>query len=56
MQRKHGGKTEEARNPGDSLGGIVEIIVKDVLRVWESLLFDKMDADLAKALMGIGAR
>lgn len=48
-------KLEEARRSGDSLGGIVEIIVKGCPPGLGEPVFDKMDADLAKALMGIGS-
>jgi chorismate synthase len=48
-------KLEEARRSGDSLGGIVEIIVRGCLPGLGEPVFDKMDADLAKALMGIGS-
>jgi chorismate synthase len=40
---------------GDSLGGIVEIRVKGCPAGLGEPVFDKMDADLAKALMGIGS-
>jgi chorismate synthase len=47
-------KLEEARRSGDSLGGIVEIIVRGCPPGLGEPVFDKMDADLAKALMSIG--
>jgi chorismate synthase len=47
-------KLEEARLSGDSLGGIVEIIVRGCPSGLGEPVFDKMDADLAKALMSIG--
>ena len=47
-------KLEEARRIGDSLGGIVEIIVRGCPAGLGDPVFDKMDADLAKALMSIG--
>jgi chorismate synthase len=47
-------KLEEARCSGDSLGGIVEIIVRGCPPGLGEPVFDKMDADLAKALMSIG--
>lgn len=47
-------RIEEARRDGDSLGGIVEIVVKGCPAGLGEPVFDKMDADLAKALMGIG--
>ena len=45
---------EEARRRGDSLGGIVEILVKGCPPGIGEPVFDKIDADLAGALMGIG--
>jgi chorismate synthase len=53
--RKMGAKLEEARHSGDSLGGIVEIIVKGCPPGLGEPVFDKMDAALAGALMSIGA-
>jgi chorismate synthase len=43
------------RQGGDSLGGIVEIIAMNVPAGLGEPVFDKLDADLAKALMSIGA-
>ncbi len=43
------------RQEGDSLGGVVEIIAKNVPPGLGEPVFDKLDADLAKALMSIGA-
>jgi chorismate synthase len=48
-------KLEESKRSGDSLGGIVEIIVRGCPPGLGEPVFDKMDADLAKALMGIGS-
>jgi chorismate synthase len=39
---------------GDTLGGIVEIMVRGCPAGLGEPVFDKMDADLSKALMGIG--
>jgi chorismate synthase len=47
-------KLHEAREHGDSLGGIVEIIVRGCPPGLGEPVFDKIDADLAKALMGVG--
>lgn len=47
-------KLEEAKRSGDSLGGIVEIIVRGCPPALGEPVFDKIDDDLAKALMGIG--
>ncbi|MFP4655629.1 MAG: chorismate synthase [Methanohalobium sp.] len=48
-------KAEIARNMGDSIGGIVEVIVKGVPPGIGEPVFDKLDADLSKALMSIGS-
>lgn len=48
-------RLEEARRSGDSLGGVVEIIVTGCPPGLGEPVFDKMDADLAKSLMSIGA-
>lgn len=45
----------KVRSEGDSLGGVVEIIAKNVPPGLGEPVFDKLDADLAKALMSIGA-
>ncbi len=44
-----------AREAGDSLGGVVEIVASAVPAGLGEPVFDKLDADLASALMGIGA-
>lgn len=46
---------DAAREGGDSLGGIVVVIAKGVPAGLGEPVFDKLDADLAKALMSIGA-
>jgi chorismate synthase len=48
-------KLEEMRKEGDSLGGVVEIVVRSCPAGLGEPVFDKMDADLAKALMSIGS-
>lgn len=45
----------DVKKKGDSLGGIVEVLVKGVPIGLGDPVFDKLDADLAKALMSIGA-
>ena len=47
-------KLSSARARGDSLGGVVEIVVRGCPAGLGEPVFDKMDADLAKALMSIG--
>lgn len=43
------------RKCGDSLGGIVEVLAEGVSAGLGEPVFDKLDADLAKAMMSIGA-
>jgi chorismate synthase len=45
----------DIRSEGDSLGGIVEVIVQNPPVGLGEPVFDKLEADLAKALMSIGA-
>ena len=47
-------RLEEAKINGDSVGGIVEILVRGCPPGLGEPVFDKIDADLAKALMSIG--
>jgi chorismate synthase len=48
-------KIMQAKKKGDSVGGIVETLSFGVPAGLGEPVFDKLDADLAKALMGIGA-
>jgi len=50
-----GKKIEEVMTQGDSLGGIVEILIRGCPSGLGEPVFDKLEADLAKALMSIGA-
>ncbi|RPH36688.1 chorismate synthase, partial [bacterium] len=45
----------KAKEEGDSVGGIVEIVVKNPPVGLGEPVFDKLEADLSKALMSIGA-
>ena len=47
-------RLEKGRKEGDSIGGIVEIRIRGCPAGLGEPVFDKMDADLAKALMSIG--
>jgi chorismate synthase len=47
-------RLQEAAAEGETLGGIVEIVVRGCPPGLGEPVFDKMDADLAGALMGIG--
>jgi chorismate synthase len=53
--RKMENKIKEIKNEGDSLGGVVEIITSHVPAGLGEPVFDKLDADIAKALMSIGS-
>jgi len=46
---------ERTKKEGDSLGGIVEVVARGVPAGLGEPVFDKLEADLAKALMSIGA-
>ena len=48
-------RVNEVKKKGDSIGGIVEITAKGVPAGLGEPVFDKLDADLAKGLMSIGA-
>jgi chorismate synthase len=48
-------RVRRAKKSGDSLGGIVEIRATGVPAGLGEPVFDKIDADLAKAVMSIGA-
>lgn len=48
-------KVEEARKNNDSIGGAVEVIARNVPAGLGEPVFDKLDAELAKAFMSIGA-
>ncbi len=48
-------RVEQVKNQGDSLGGIVEIRASGVPAGLGNPVFDKLDAELAKAVMSIGA-
>lgn len=47
-------RLEETRNGGDSIGGVVEILVRGCPPGLGEPVFDKIDADLARALISIG--
>ncbi len=46
---------DAARKAGDSLGGIVEAVARGVPAGWGEPVFDKLDADLAKAMLSLPA-
>jgi chorismate synthase len=46
---------EEARRDGDSIGGIAEIVASGVPPGWGEPVFDKLKADLGKAMLSLPA-
>ncbi|MFM7069460.1 MAG: chorismate synthase, partial [Actinomycetes bacterium] len=46
---------EQARRDGDSLGGAVSCVARGVPAGWGEPVFDKLEADLAKAMMSLPA-
>jgi chorismate synthase len=46
---------EKTRKAGDSVGGIVEGVARGVPAGWGEPVFDKLEADLAKAMMSLPA-
>jgi chorismate synthase len=46
---------EEIRSNGDSVGGIVGCVVRGVPAGWGEPVFDRLEADLAKAMMSLPA-
>lgn len=53
--KKMEAKIEELRKDGDSTGGIIECVVKGCPAGLGEPVFDKLDAELAKAMLSIGA-
>jgi chorismate synthase len=48
-------RIEQARKAGDSVGGVVRAVARGVPAGWGEPVFDKLDADIAKAMMSIPA-
>ena len=46
---------DEVRKSGNSVGGVVECVARNVPAGWGSPVFDKLEADLAKALISLPA-
>lgn len=49
------GAVESARKAGNSLGGVVTAVARGVPPGWGAPVFDRLEADLAKAMLGIPA-
>jgi chorismate synthase len=48
-------RVERARKDGDSVGGCIRVVARGVPPGWGEPVFDKLEADLAKAMMSIPA-
>ncbi|MGE0871767.1 MAG: chorismate synthase [Kofleriaceae bacterium] len=48
-------RVEQARSDGNSVGGVIRVVARNVPPGWGEPVFDKLDADLAKAMMSIPA-
>jgi len=48
-------RIKEARDKGDSVGGVVECRVRNLPTGWGSPVFDRLEADLAKAMLSLPA-
>ena len=48
-------RIDEARERGDSLGGVVECVARGVPAGWGEPVFDKLDADLARGMLSLPA-
>ena len=48
-------RIERARKAGDSVGGVIRAVARGVPAGWGEPVFDKLEADLAKAMMSIPA-
>ncbi|HXX42963.1 MAG TPA: chorismate synthase [Chthoniobacterales bacterium] len=46
---------EKTRAQGDSLGGVIECVVRSAPAGWGEPVFDKLEADLAKAMLSLPA-
>src|SRR5256885_8498966 len=46
---------EEMRKAGDTVGGIVEGVARGVPAGWGEPVFDRLEADLAKAMLSLPA-
>jgi chorismate synthase len=48
-------RIKEIRSEGDSIGGTVECVIRGIPAGWGEPVFDKLDADLAKAMLSLPA-
>lgn len=55
MAEKMVERIKVARSEGNSLGGIIECVIRGLPAGWGEPVFDKLDADLAKAMLSLPA-
>lgn len=48
-------RVDRIRREGNSVGGVVEVVVRNVPSGWGAPAFDKLEAELAKACMSLPA-
>ncbi len=48
-------RIKQVRSEGDSVGGVIECVIRGVPAGWGEPVFDKLEADLAKAMMSLPA-
>jgi chorismate synthase len=48
-------RIEDVRKAGDSVGGVIECVAKGVPAGWGEPVFDRLEADLAKAMLSLPA-
>ncbi len=48
-------RIDEARKQGDSVGGVIEIVVQNVPVGWGEPVYEKLESELARAVMSVGA-
>lgn len=48
-------RIEQVRKAGDSIGGVIRAVARGVPAGWGEPVFDKLDADLAKAMLSLPA-
>jgi chorismate synthase len=48
-------RVDNVRRTGDSVGGVIEVVARNVPSGWGAPVFDKLEAELAKACMSIPA-
>lgn len=48
-------RVDEIRRKGNSIGGVIEVVVRNIPSKLGAPVFDKLEADLAKACMSLPA-